>query len=64
MKQQHIQLFNQIRNKRTESKQPKTFTVVNESSSADELEKIVKMYQEGLLTDDEFAAMKKKIIEK
>ena len=32
-------------------------------SSTEELEKIVNMYEKGLLTDEEFAAMKKKIIE-
>lgn len=54
-------LYNEIRKKRTENKQP---TIINNnSSSADELEKIMDMYQKGLLTDDEFAAMKKKIIE-
>ena len=35
---------------------------IEESSSADELEKVIEMYQKGLLTDDEFAAMKNKII--
>lgn len=34
------------------------------SSIAGELEKIVQIYEKGLLTDEEFAAMKKKIIEK
>lgn len=38
--------------------------MIEDNSSASELEKIVKMYQDGLLTDDEFAAMKQKIIEK
>lgn len=34
-----------------------------ENSSTNELEKIIDMYQKGLLTDEEFKAMKKKIIE-
>ena len=38
--------------------------VIGENSPSDELEKIVKMYTDGLLTDEEFATMKKKIIEK
>lgn len=29
----------------------------------DELERLGNMYKEGLLTDEEFAAMKKKLIE-
>lgn len=33
-------------------------------TDTDELKEIMKMYQDGLLTEDEFAAMKKKIIEK
>lgn len=35
-----------------------------EVSVADELDKVMQMYEKGLLTDDEFTAMKKKIIEK
>lgn len=34
------------------------------NSDIDELNEIMKMYREGLLTEDEFVAMKKKIIEK
>lgn len=34
------------------------------TDSTDELEKIMEMYQKGLLTDEEFTVMKKKIIEK
>lgn len=34
------------------------------SSDTEELEKIMTMYEKGLLTDEEFATMKKKIIEK
>lgn len=43
-----------------------TAKIVNNDASSDsnELEKIVKMYKEGLLTDEEFTIMKKKIIEK
>lgn len=37
---------------------------IEENDSTYELEKIVDMYTKGLLTDEEFAAMKKKIIEK
>ena len=33
------------------------------NSTTEELEKVVQMYEKGLLTDEEFAAMKKKIIE-
>lgn len=40
----------------------KTAKINNTSSDSNELETIVKMYQDGLLTEDEFAAMKKKII--
>lgn len=36
---------------------------IEETNSTNELEKIMDMYQKGLLTDEEFAAMKKKIIE-
>ena len=32
-------------------------------AEVEQVEKIVDMYQKGLLTEDEFAAMKKKIIE-
>ena len=35
---------------------------VEETNSTNELEKIIDMYKKGLLTDEEFAAMKKKII--
>ena len=37
---------------------------IEDNNSANELEKIVDMYTKGLLTDEEFAAMKQKIIEK
>ena len=37
---------------------------LEKNNSTEELEKIVDMYSKGLLTDDEFAAMKKRIIEK
>ena len=37
---------------------------IEENDSTSELEKIVDMYTKGLLTDEEFAAMKQKIIEK
>lgn len=43
----------------SESQTPK----LEETNSTNELEKIMDMYQKGLLTDEEFAAMKKKIIE-
>ena len=36
----------------------------NIKSDTEELKEIMKMYQDGLLTEEEFAAMKKKIIEK
>lgn len=51
-------LFDQIQENRTKAKNP----IISESSDANELEKIAKMYQDGLLTDEEFADMKKKII--
>ncbi len=38
--------------------------IAGEVSIADELEKVMQMYEKGLLTDEEFAVMKKKIIEK
>ena len=34
------------------------------NSTTNELKEVMEMYKEGLLTDEEFAAMKKKIIEK
>ena len=34
-----------------------------ENTLVKDLQKIIKFYKEGLLTDDEFAAMKKKLIE-
>lgn len=36
----------------------------NIKSDTDELKEIMKMYQDGLLTDEEFTAMKNKIINK
>ena len=38
--------------------------VNNNNSDASDLEKIMNMYKEGLLSDEEFSIMKKKIIEK
>jgi len=39
-------------------------TRINDNNHlVDDLEKIVNMYKEGLLTDEEFAAMKKKLID-
>lgn len=57
--------FDLIRNKIKESKVESNNTIKvieSDSTNINELEKIVKMYQDGLLTDDEFIAMKQNII--
>ena len=57
--------FDLIRNRISEAK---TKNISDEkvmntnSSNVDELEKVMKMYQDGLLTDDEFTTMKQNII--
>lgn len=45
-------------------KQKKEIVVVNQGSTADELAKIKKLYDEGVLTKEEYEAQKKKLLEK
>lgn len=57
--------FDLIRNKIKKSKvksNNNTKVIESDSTNINELEKIVKMHQDGLLTDDEFIAMKQNII--
>lgn len=42
----------------------KKIVETNTLTKSDELLKYAELYEKGLLTDEEFAAMKKKIIEK
>lgn len=54
--------FELIRNRIKEAKNNFSEKVLDNNTNVDELEKVMKMYQEGLLTDDEFATMKQNII--
>jgi len=49
-------------NKETERNESQTLDVTEEDSSIDELEKLAQLHSSGVLTDDEFEAMKARII--
>jgi hypothetical protein len=56
-------LYEYIMNKIKEAKQPKS-TIVQQSSKMDELKKLADLYEQGILSQEEFQTEKKKLLEK